>query len=101
MTKEAGLLEAGQRFGSGCAFVDYDRDGKLDLFVSNYLVFDPKVHTAADESGSMQLSWRACELRSARTTLWTSFAISQQRRRDFRRCDRWLPASVRLTVASG
>ena len=40
VTKEAGLLDAQARFGSGCAFVDYDRDGNLDLFVSNYLVFD-------------------------------------------------------------
>jgi hypothetical protein len=41
-TKEAGLLNAQPRFGSGCTFVDYDRDGKLDLFVSNYVLFDPK-----------------------------------------------------------
>ena len=27
--------------------MDYDRDGRLDLFVSNYLVFDPEGHTAA------------------------------------------------------
>ena len=34
VTKEAGLLQPGVRWGSGCTFVDYDRDGHLDLFVS-------------------------------------------------------------------
>lgn len=28
------------RWSTGCAFVDYDRDGWVDLFVANYLVFD-------------------------------------------------------------
>lgn len=40
VTKEAGLLEERRRWGSGCAFLDYDRDGHLDLFVANYLEFD-------------------------------------------------------------
>src|SRR5438477_5599357 len=40
VTEEAGLLHEGKRWGSGCTFVDYDRDGHLDLFVSNYLDFD-------------------------------------------------------------
>jgi len=30
------------RWSTGCAFVDYDRDGHLDLFVANYIDFDPK-----------------------------------------------------------
>ena len=34
------MLSPDARFGSGCTFVDYDRDGKLDLFVSNYVGFD-------------------------------------------------------------
>ena len=42
VTKEAGLWEAKRRWGAGCTFVDYDRDGHLDLFVSNYVDFDPE-----------------------------------------------------------
>ncbi|HKR27435.1 MAG TPA: CRTAC1 family protein [Acidobacteriaceae bacterium] len=39
-TREAGLLASGPaRWGAGCAFVDYNRDGHLDLFVSNYIRF--------------------------------------------------------------
>jgi hypothetical protein len=30
------------RWNTGCAFVDYDRDGWLDLFIANYIDFDPK-----------------------------------------------------------
>jgi hypothetical protein len=39
VTKAAGLWSDQQRFGAGCTFVDYDRDGHLDLFVSNYVRF--------------------------------------------------------------
>ena len=40
VTKQSGLLHSGNRWGTGCTWVDYDRDGHLDLFVSNYLAFD-------------------------------------------------------------
>ncbi|MGH9653874.1 MAG: CRTAC1 family protein [Bryobacteraceae bacterium] len=39
VTKTAGLIQKQKRYNTGCAFVDYDRDGHLDLFVANYLQF--------------------------------------------------------------
>ncbi len=42
VTKAAGLLDTRTRWSSGCSWLDYDRDGRLDLFVSHYLVFDFK-----------------------------------------------------------
>ena len=40
VTQTAGLPVGGTRWGSGCSFFDYDRDGRADLFVANYLRFD-------------------------------------------------------------
>jgi hypothetical protein len=39
VTKAAGLLNDQPRWGAGCSFLDYNRDGHLDLFVSNYVRF--------------------------------------------------------------
>lgn len=39
-TKTRGLEFPQRRWSTGCAFLDYDRDGHLDLFVANYLEFD-------------------------------------------------------------
>lgn len=41
VTARWGLPTSGRRYGSGCAFLDYDRDGLLDLFVANYVDLDP------------------------------------------------------------
>jgi len=41
ITAHAGLPVTGTRWGSGCAFIDYDRDGLLDIFVANYVDLDP------------------------------------------------------------
>ena len=40
VTKQAGLFDQSVRWGAGCSFLDYNRDGNLDLFVSNYLHFE-------------------------------------------------------------
>jgi hypothetical protein len=60
VTKEAGLLDPRARFGAGCAFVDYDRDGRLDLFVSNYLTFDMNSVPRAGQSKSCNVEGVFC-----------------------------------------
>ena len=40
VTKSSGLYDSTTRFGTGCSFFDYNRDGHLDLFVANYVEFD-------------------------------------------------------------
>ncbi|GAB4112887.1 MAG: hypothetical protein Kow001_14580 [Acidobacteriota bacterium] len=49
-TVKAGLVQSRRRWNSGCAFLDYDRDGYLDLFVANYIDFEP-AETPTPESG--------------------------------------------------
>ena len=41
VTQAAGLARPGKEWSSGCTFLDYDRDGHLDLFIAQYLDFDP------------------------------------------------------------
>ncbi len=50
VTANAGLPVTGTRYGSGCAFTDYDRDGNLDLFIANYVDLD-LAHTPKPGSG--------------------------------------------------
>ncbi len=50
VTRKAGLWLDANRWGSGCTWLDYDRDGRLDLFVANYIVLDLERVPAAGES---------------------------------------------------
>src|ERR1700722_4113519 len=38
--EKAGVAGSGKAWGTGCAFVDYDREGHLDLMVANYVNFN-------------------------------------------------------------
>jgi hypothetical protein len=40
VAEDAGVAGDGKEWGTGCAFIDYDRDGKLDIVVSNYVHLD-------------------------------------------------------------
>jgi len=42
IAEKAGVADNRTRWGSGCAFIDFDRDGLLDLFVASYIDLDLK-----------------------------------------------------------
>jgi len=50
VSEKAGVAGNGKRWNTGCAFLDYDRDGYLDLFVANYIDLDLKT-APVPESG--------------------------------------------------
>jgi hypothetical protein len=56
VTEKASLLHPGVRWGSGCSFVDYNRDGLLDLCVATYLEFDFK--SVPQPGGSTNCNWK-------------------------------------------
>jgi hypothetical protein len=54
VTRKAGLYHEQVRWGAGCTFLDYDRDGSLDLFVCNYVKFDLEQAAASSRAASCQ-----------------------------------------------
>ncbi|HEX5236589.1 MAG TPA: CRTAC1 family protein [Silvibacterium sp.] len=56
VAEQAGVAGTGKEWGTGCAFVDYDRDGKLDLAVANYVHFD--LATTPVPGGDQSCMWK-------------------------------------------
>jgi enediyne biosynthesis protein E4 len=56
MAEKAGVAGSGKAWGTGCAFVDYNRDGNLDLVVANYVDFDQA--TAAKPGERASCVWK-------------------------------------------
>jgi hypothetical protein len=52
VTAASGLATPTARWGAGCSFIDYDRDGTPDLFVANYLRFDLATAPAPGEGAN-------------------------------------------------
>jgi enediyne biosynthesis protein E4 len=54
VTQKAGLTQSKGRWGTGCSFVDYDRNGHLDLFVCNFVKLDPDNPPSVDKASFCQ-----------------------------------------------
>jgi len=52
VAEKAGVAGSGKTWGSGCAFVDYTRNGRLDLFVANYVDFNLSTTPAPGQGNS-------------------------------------------------
>jgi hypothetical protein len=56
VAQQAGAAGSGKEWGTGCAFVDYDRDGKLDIAVANYVHFD--LSTVPEPGKAPSCTWK-------------------------------------------
>jgi enediyne biosynthesis protein E4 len=56
VTRKNGLYNEQIRWGAGCTFLDYARDGNLDLFVCNYVKFD--LAQVASSAGAASCQWK-------------------------------------------
>ena len=85
VTRKAGVYDEKYRWGAGCTWLDYDRDGNLDLFVCNYIKLDPAKAPAARRSSYLPVERHPGDVRSARPPRRHQRSLSQQRRRNFYR----------------
>ena len=87
VTVKAGLRQEPVRYGAGCTWVDYDRDGHLDLFVANLSRHHAREAAQAGRELRLPLEGRAGELRSTGPADRIRPAVSQQRRRHVHGCE--------------
>src|SRR6266481_5655448 len=52
VSEKAHVAGTGKAWGTGCAFLDYNRDGKLDLMVANYVDYNSATALAPGERAS-------------------------------------------------
>jgi hypothetical protein len=71
VTAKAGLGGGPVRYGSGCTWVDYDRDGRLDLFVANYL--DTTLEKLPKPGQSAECNWKGVPVNCGPRGLPTGF----------------------------
>ena len=95
VTKAAGLLNEEPRWGAGCAFLDYNRDGHLDLVVSNYVRFSFEHAPVPGASSQLQFEGHSGGVRASRASHRPPFSLQKQWRRDVHGRQRSRPASLK------
>ena len=85
VSEKAGVAGSETRWGAGCCFLDYDRDGHLDLFVANYVNFDPAKAPRPGQSALLPLQRYPGPVRAAGVRRRHEHPLSQPWRRHVRR----------------
>lgn len=96
VTAALGISALPDAWGMGCAFLDADRDGWLDLYTANYVVYDPAIPLC--RSGAVMTGCTPNQYRTQRNLLYVN-----ERGSRFRECAVALgaddPAGAGLGVA--